>query len=175
MFLSCIYFSRYFWNFSVCRTPTNVCACICTRLHFPALFALIIYQSGLAPEMLSLHHLATAVSLSPKQTHTRTKHKDDFPTHKKWEERDLITECILCLPFFGGGFTSVQSRILPGLHIKSKYISYVFVQLTHGTNCRNTNTKSSVSQRPRLNLSWKTKCSGLCPVSYSSSSMDILF
>lgn len=100
MFVSCISFSRYFWNFSVCGKPTNVCACICTSLHFPALFALITYQSGVALKMLSLHHLATAVSPSPKQTHTHTKHKDDFPTHKKWEGRDLITECTLCLPFF---------------------------------------------------------------------------
>lgn len=152
--------------------------CVCMYLYKSAFSCLIC--SNYIPERCRTENVIPPSScnccepFTKANTHTHTKHKDDFPTHKKWEGRDLITECILCLPFFFG-FASVQSRILPGLHIKSKYVSYVFVQLTHGTNCRNTNTKSSVSQRPRLNLSCKTKCSGLCPVSYSSSSIDILF
>lgn len=175
MFLSCIYFSRYFWNFSVCRTPTNVCMYL-----YKAAFSCLIC-SNYTPERLGAGNVIPPSScnccepFAKANTHTHTQNTRMIFPHIRNERREIWLLSVSFVYLFWGGFTSVQSRILPGLHIKSKYISYVFVQLTHGTNCRNTNTKSSVSQRPRLNLSWKTKCSGLCPVSCSSSSMDILF
>lgn len=104
---------------------------VCMYLYKAAFSCLIC--SNYTPERLGAGNVIPPSScnccepFAKANTHTHTKHKDDFPTHKKWEERDLITECILCLPFLGGDLPQCKAEsYLDCTSNQSIFLMYLF-------------------------------------------------